>query len=211
MPTKSNLFLSAILTIGAAVLIGGCTPPPPPRPTYDSGVTDAEPDWEASSPPEYVMPSIDPVGEPAPQQGATEPAPEPPKRELKPMDEPAPAADEEAEVKAADTKVADTEAAASDSAPAKPAAGDRVVTGDWPCWGGDVHRNMVNATTGIAIDFEPAATAEEGKRLLWVAKLGSHDVFRRAGRFPVRLRFGDTRVIAWVIGGVRRQGVRRHQ
>jgi len=219
MPTKSNLFLSAILTIGAAVLIGGCTPPPPPRPTYDSGVTDAEPDWEASSPPEYVMPSVDPLGEPA-SEGVAESAPEPSRLEPKPTDEPAPAADDEADQEMADdsadevideaaeeaemdTDPADSPAAeeaaapapwepaetpetapesspepapepgAAAAAPATPAAGERVVTGDWPCWGGDVHRNMVNATTGIAIDFEPAATVEEGKRLLWVAKLGS--------------------------------------
>jgi len=227
MLAKPRLLLPAILTIVAAILIGGCTPPPPQRLSYDSGedsdVTDAEPDWEASSPPEYVMPSIDPLDEPAPKD-VIERAPEPPRRELKPMDEPAPAVNEEAEdhnkdatakaaeeaeeememdaeaadepaaaeasppeqapgtkpaepkaaePKAAEPKAAEPETAASDPAPANASAGDRVVTGDWPCWGGDVHRNMVNATTRIAIDFEPAATAEEGKRLRWVAKLGS--------------------------------------
>ena len=63
--------------------------------------------------------------------------------------------------------------AAPPAATTAPAAGDRVVTGDWPCWGGSIHRNMVNATTKIAIDFEPAEIPQEGKKLLWVAKLGS--------------------------------------
>lgn len=49
----------------------------------------------------------------------------------------------------------------------------RVVSGDWPCWGGDIQRNMANATTGIGIDFEPAPTADAGRGLLWVAQLGS--------------------------------------
>ena len=50
---------------------------------------------------------------------------------------------------------------------------DRTVTGDWPCLGGDIFRNMVNATTGISIDFEPAEDPQEGKHLLWTARLGS--------------------------------------
>ena len=48
-----------------------------------------------------------------------------------------------------------------------------MITGDWPMWGGNTSRNMVNATTGFPLDFEPATTAENGKRLLWVAQLGS--------------------------------------
>ena len=52
-------------------------------------------------------------------------------------------------------------------------AGQRVVTGDWPMWGGTMHRNMANATTGIAIDFKPAADPAKAKKVLWSAKLGS--------------------------------------
>jgi outer membrane protein assembly factor BamB len=52
-------------------------------------------------------------------------------------------------------------------------ADDRVVTGDWPMWGGTIGRNMSNATTGISIDFTPATDPKEGKNLLWVAMLGS--------------------------------------
>ena len=56
---------------------------------------------------------------------------------------------------------------------AAPASGDRVVSGDWPMWGGTVHRNMVNPTTKIAIDFEPNEDPAQGKKVLWVAQLGS--------------------------------------
>lgn len=58
----------------------------------------------------------------------------------------------------------------SSTAPqAKPA----VVTGDWPMWGGSIHRNMVNSTTGIDVGFEAARTVEEGKNLVWTSRLGS--------------------------------------
>ncbi len=75
---------------------------------------------------------------------------------------------------------------------ATPDAADRVVTGDWPCWGGNNGRNMVNATTGIDIDFSPIveqrkhpvtgkmverkrsrSIEEDIKNLLWTAELGS--------------------------------------
>ncbi|MCO6458918.1 MAG: PQQ-binding-like beta-propeller repeat protein, partial [Pirellulaceae bacterium] len=61
------------------------------------------------------------------------------------------------------------------AAPTEPpaAAGARKVTGDWPMWGGTIHRNMVNQTTGVPIDFKPAAKVEDGQRLAWVATLGS--------------------------------------
>jgi outer membrane protein assembly factor BamB len=50
---------------------------------------------------------------------------------------------------------------------------DSVTSGDWPMWGGDASRNMLNATTGISLDFKPAKTLEKGKNLLWIAPLGS--------------------------------------
>jgi outer membrane protein assembly factor BamB len=49
----------------------------------------------------------------------------------------------------------------------------RIITGDWPMWGGTIHRNMVNATTGITIDFVPSEDPAKAKNILWVAKLGS--------------------------------------
>jgi hypothetical protein len=66
------------------------------------------------------------------------------------------------------------------------AATERVITGDWPCWGGDVARNMVNATTGFADIFTPKTPVEDPRRLsrvpetpiddfniLWQMPLGS--------------------------------------
>ncbi|MCA8989494.1 MAG: PQQ-binding-like beta-propeller repeat protein, partial [Planctomycetaceae bacterium] len=62
-----------------------------------------------------------------------------------------------------------TPAATETAAP----AGEKVTTGDWPMWGGDLNRNMFNASTGISIDFEPALEAEKGKNLIFTTRLGS--------------------------------------
>jgi len=51
--------------------------------------------------------------------------------------------------------------------------GERVVTGDWPMWGGTIHRNMVNGMTNVAIDFVPSENPAKAKKVLWTAKLGS--------------------------------------
>ena len=50
---------------------------------------------------------------------------------------------------------------------------DGFTSGDWPMWGGSPGRNMVNDTTGIFLDFQPAASSEEGSYLTWTAALGS--------------------------------------
>lgn len=54
------------------------------------------------------------------------------------------------------------------------AKSERVVSGDWPMWGGTIQRNMINATTGISLDFAPPTRNGAGRQLLWTAKLGSH-------------------------------------
>jgi outer membrane protein assembly factor BamB len=73
----------------------------------------------------------------------------------------------------------------STAAPAKPDTGmphaptesspvsGRVVSGDWPMWGGTVHRNMYNPTTQISLDFVPAEDPQKGRNMLWTAQLGS--------------------------------------
>lgn len=102
------------------------------------------------------------------------------------VDEPAPADDPK---ESNDSPVSDDNESKSTAAPA---AGDRVVTGDWPCWGGSIGRNMVNATTGISIDFSPIVVQkkhpvtgkpyqkeklrtinEDIENALWTAQLGS--------------------------------------
>ena len=45
----------------------------------------------------------------------------------------------------------------------------RIITGDWPMWGGTIDRNMVNATTDVPTDFDPL----DDKKVLWTANLGS--------------------------------------
>ncbi len=68
----------------------------------------------------------------------------------------------------------ETSGGSAASAPSKPTAvTPRHVTGDWPMWGGTIHRNMVNGTTGITIDFVPSEDPTQAKNILWVAKLGS--------------------------------------
>jgi outer membrane protein assembly factor BamB len=233
MHTRITILLPSTLAILAAVLLGGCTPPPPARSggdsditasditTTDSTATDTaatEPEPEAVGPAEPALMPTDPAAEPAPEaapetptrepkpseepagvdQAAEEdeemenetpdPAPEEakqpeaekaePEAAAKPESQPAEEAAEKAEMPAEEKPAAETPAAPVPADQAKPeaaapASGDRVVTGDWPCWGGSIERNMINATTPIAIDFVPAETSEEGKKLLWVAKLGS--------------------------------------
>jgi len=47
--------------------------------------------------------------------------------------------------------------------------GGHIVTGDWPMWGGNVHRNMINSTKPVLLDFD----VKTKKRVLWTAQLGS--------------------------------------
>ncbi|MCA9061480.1 MAG: PQQ-binding-like beta-propeller repeat protein [Planctomycetaceae bacterium] len=62
-------------------------------------------------------------------------------------------------------------AAAAESAAAE--TGESVTAGDWPMWGGAPGRNMVNATTGINLDFDPSAEPGGDSPVLWVSPLGS--------------------------------------
>ena len=63
---------------------------------------------------------------------------------------------------------------ASVSSPPKSIHADRVVTGDWPMFGGTPGRNMVNGTTGVSLDFEPPnRRGGGGKKLIYTARLGS--------------------------------------
>jgi len=136
------------------------------------------------SPPENQPPAAEPKAETPKAQESSQEAPP----ESGAASEPAPEestaatpADEEETVVAAVDEVPAAAVVAS-SAP----AGDRVVTGDWPCWGGSVNRNMVNATTGFSEAFTPKTVVENPRKLskvpetpvdefnvLWTARLGS--------------------------------------
>ncbi len=132
---------------------------------------DAAKSEKQTSPPAETKPADKPEQKAAvPTDGKSEPKPGVP-ADSKPADKPAQKSEISAESKpAADAQPAPATATTASNAAA---AGDRVVTGDWPCWGGSIHRNMVNATTKIGIDFEPAEDPKGGKKMLWVAKLGS--------------------------------------
>ncbi len=123
------------------------------------------------APPADTKPADQPAEKPemsAELKAAETKATEAPPAETKPAAEAAPTpAPQPAESKAAAAPASEPAAAAA------PVSGDRVVSGDWPMWGGTVHRNMVNPTTKIAIDFEPNEDPAQGKKVLWVAQLGS--------------------------------------
>jgi outer membrane protein assembly factor BamB len=87
-------------------------------------------------------------------------------------DQLSPPADESPADEAVDDQAEeDVESAAAEAAGDAPAeAADRVVTGDWPMWGGTTDRNMINQTTHVNIDeFDPRS----GTKILWTAQLGS--------------------------------------
>ena len=145
---------------------------PTPDPVAAAGTDDAEP---------AMTPEPEPAPEPTPEP-APEPAPEPkpaPKPEPAPEPEPEPAGDAAGEgsdaapmIPRPDPRAAKTGGDAKAAAP-EPAAGDLVTAGDWPMWGGTPQRNMVNATTGISLDFEPPSRSDEGQKIAWTARLGS--------------------------------------
>jgi len=60
------------------------------------------------------------------------------------------------------------------AAPEKTAEPVTVSTaGDWPMWGGNNSRNMVNSTTGINLEIEPPESGEGGTGVKWSVSLGS--------------------------------------
>ncbi|MEO1982306.1 MAG: PQQ-binding-like beta-propeller repeat protein [Fuerstiella sp.] len=98
------------------------------------------------------------------------PAAETPAAEDKPETIPAPTEEKPAaeEKPAPEPKPAPAkEPPAPVEAPSAATAG--TTAGDWAMWGGSPSRNMVNATTGISLDFD----AEEGTNVVWTAALGS--------------------------------------
>ncbi len=166
MKPRTTLAWQLLCTIAIACF--GCSPDQqPPAPSPPSSATDApvEQAFDSSEkpaePPTDVEASGDEESEVTPTEDTkTEDMEAEPKEDIEATkDEP--------------SEPDDATESASRKEEAVPAGGERVVTGDWPCWGGDIHRNMVNATTGISIDFEPAENPDDGKNVLWTAKLGS--------------------------------------
>jgi outer membrane protein assembly factor BamB len=123
---------------------------------------ETEPKSTDPAPTDPTEPEPKPIPEGRPKLAA--PGPEP---EIKPIptDDPLPLPKPEPETKPIPDDGPDKEVAAV--APGDAPANGKV-TGDWPMWGGDASRNMVNATTGIATDFAP-----DGNRQLWKQPAGS--------------------------------------
>ena len=165
-------------------------PAPKPKPQPKS---EPKPKPEPKSEPK---PEPEPVVAPQPETTTEEPAEPEMTEEPNASDAPADDSDDSAapfipkpDEKPADEKPADD--AAAMKAPAgggvaaardtkekdaepKPAGADGPVTADdWPMWGGDPTRNMVNKTTGISLDFEPPSRSGEGRKVAWTARLGS--------------------------------------
>jgi outer membrane protein assembly factor BamB len=156
----------SLLVVAFALVWCGCGPSPqpardtvgvPPAVESTTTVTDDDPTTGVDEDPiEVLQPT---------EEAPTE------------MQDEAVAAAEPVDEPPADAAEPETEAAA---------ATERVITGDWPCWGGDLARNMVNATTGFADIFTPKTPVEDPRRLsrvpetpiddfniLWQMPLGS--------------------------------------
>lgn len=135
--------------------------------TVDAGVDvpEAEPDMKKSEP------KLDTDGNPVTPKSET-PEPEKPKAEPKPESKPAPEAKPKPAPKTEEKPKAEPKPEKTSEAKPK-ATGKSVVTGDWPMWGGDPTRNMVNKTTGFNLNFKPGEGDEKGENVLWVSKLGS--------------------------------------
>jgi len=177
---------------------GGCQQQPSPIPPNTTSVAPAVDPIDTSDKP------ADPPFVPEDEPETTEPETDEPATEPKSDDpfendpEPAPSAPEPAkdETTSADEPEKSGEITTPDESEtessAPPDAAERVVTGDWPCWGSSIGRNMVSATTGISIDFSPIieqrkdrvtgklvprerlrAIPDDVENTLWVAKLGT--------------------------------------
>lgn len=155
--------LSLLSLLATAMLVSGCQESKP-------GGGDTETDGAA---PETLadmsLEAGSGVGGGAPESEPemTDDAPEDPTfEEAKPEE----AKPEEAKPEEAKPEEAKPEEAKPEEAkPEEAAAGDGKTAGNWPMWGGDPSRNMVNATTGINLNFDP----DGGDSVVWTAPLGS--------------------------------------
>lgn len=64
----------------------------------------------------------------------------------------------------------------TDGTNGKGSAAQRIVTGDWPMWGGTAARNMVNTSTGLNMNIQlPGKPDKKSKGLLWSKRLGTQN------------------------------------
>ena len=167
------------------------TEPEPAEPeTTEPEVTEpVEEPVEETPAEEKPMPTEEPTPEPSEEPETTEPAPsEEPAAEEPVTDEPAteepateepateePAAEEspkEETAEAAPAEEESVEVAAVDAAATEAKSDEKKIAGDWPTWGGDYFRNMVNSTKGINLDLG-AQDINESNSVKWTSNLGS--------------------------------------
>ncbi len=169
------------LLLIATLVWAGCKPAEPPANNEEAGstvvtsaegenteqpVTKEEAPQESKTKPEMKEAESEakPEAPKAPEKKITEEKPAPPKPEPKPdPKKPSPKPEKKPEPKPA----------TPETSKAKAPAASKNITGDWPMWGGDPSRNMVNLTTPVSIGFEPALEAAKGKKLVYTARLGS--------------------------------------
>ncbi|MCH5375919.1 MAG: PQQ-like beta-propeller repeat protein, partial [Planctomycetes bacterium] len=168
-----------LMLAAAMVAWCGCTPPPQSnRSTTTSNITDS---LTTDAGVVEIETRAEETVEPMESQ-ATEPA----EIDLSPPENQPAQAESAVENDPTQVAAVDTEAASTPSTPQTAPVGDRVVTGDWPCWGGGINRNMVNATTGFSDAFTPKTPVTDPQKLhkvpetpiddfnvLWTARLGS--------------------------------------
>lgn len=182
MNDKSTLGWQMACTLISLGLILGCSPPPQtiepggePVSTPAETVSDAGPDLPAEDVSETEMAA----DVPATAENATDEAATDSDESAVADESREPSAEEAADQtpeKTNEEMDAELQVALADLAPeegAETESGERVISGDWPMWGGSADRNMVNTTTGVTTDFEIGETVEESKGVLWIADLGS--------------------------------------
>ncbi|MCY2995560.1 MAG: PQQ-binding-like beta-propeller repeat protein [Planctomycetota bacterium] len=177
-----------VLATVVAICLGGCAPSHRPAKQKPTDTT-TTPDDTTTPVSETTASSADSSAKQPPTPAEERPATEPAEKENKPTEaapESAKTAPEQSVAPSANNPAEITPAKpdgepqpespappAKDQATSTPNSGNRVVSGDWPMWAGTMSRNMVNPTTGISLDFQPAEDAKKGKHLLWVSSLGS--------------------------------------
>ncbi len=161
-----GLVSTLIVAIGIS---GGCGPAPPEAVPPSPQVTDPA--------------DHDPVGDPELLDLPEPELPDPDMPDPAPGEEVEPEQVEEPAVEEPDAAVIPEPGAPP---PAETVVSEPVISGDWPCWGGDPQRNLINPTTGFAAVFDPSHPVDDPQRLSgvpgipldelnirWTAELGS--------------------------------------
>ncbi len=174
---SSNKWQYVLLLLTTLVWIG-CKPAEKPATPADTeaGSTAIPPGG-----PPHEEPATEPTSQPEAPKGTSEKketeakpaAPETSEKKMKEEKPATPKPEAKAETKKTEPKKEAPKPEAPKTGDSKASAAKKNVTGDWAMWGGDPSRNMVNLTTPVSIDFEPALEAAKGKKIVYMGRLGS--------------------------------------